>query len=256
MGDMRLVKEESEEERRISKIMTGSYDLNKWLDGGYERGVITLFYGPAASGKSNFVILCACHQAKKDKKVLFIDTEGSFSLDRVNQISGGVPEFVLKNIVILKPTNFQEQKNAFFKLLKELKSKNIGLIVVDSITMLYRLELADARQEGLEEVRKINSDLVKQMRALHEIARKSEIPVLITSQVYNEFLSEADWLSGKEPNVEIVGGDLLKYWSKCIIELQNKEGKKKAIIKKHRSLPEKELNFEICDEGIRRRGWL
>lgn len=69
------------EGKKENKIMTGSYDLNKWLDGGYEKEVITLFYGPAASGKSNFVVLAACHQAKKDKKVIFMDTEGSFSLD-------------------------------------------------------------------------------------------------------------------------------------------------------------------------------
>ena len=31
---------------------------------------------------------------------------------------------------------------------------------------------------------------------------------------------------------------------------------KKAIIKKHRSLPEKELSFEIINEGIRKKGWL
>jgi len=242
------------EEKIINKIMTGSHDLNKWLEGGYEKDIITLFYGPAASGKSNFIMLAACHEAKKDKKVIFIDTEGSFSIDRINQITGGIPEFVLKNIIILKPTNYQEQKEAFFKLLNELKSENIGLIVVDSITMLYRLELADARAKGIEEVRRVNFDLAKQMKALYETARKREIPVLITSQVYNEFLSEEDWLSGKQPGVEMVGGDLLRYWSKCIIELQNKNGKKKAIIRKHRSLPEKEFNFEIVNEGIRRRG--
>jgi len=242
------------EEKIINKVMTGSYDLNRWLEGGYEKDIITLFYGPAASGKSNFVMLAACHQAKKDKKVIFIDTEGSFCIDRINQITGGIPEFVLKNIIILKPTNFKEQKDAFFKLYNEIKSQNIGLIVVDSMTMLYRLELAEARDRGIEEVRKVNFDLAKQMKALYEISRKREIPVLITSQVYNEFLSEEDWLSGKQPGVEIVGGDLLKYWSKCIIELQNKNGRKKAIIRKHRSLPEKELNFEILNEGIRKRG--
>jgi len=238
----------------LTKIMSGSYDINKWLEGGYENDIITMFYGPAASGKSNFVILAACHNAKKDKKIIFIDTEGSFSIDRVNQICIGMPEFVLNNIIILKPTNFQEQKEAFFKLLKELKaSKNIGLVIVDSMTMLYRLELAEARKKGLEEIRKINNDLAKQMRALYEIARKKQIPVLVTSQVYNEFLSEEDWLAGKEAGVNVVGGDLMKYYSKCIIELQNKGGKKKAVIRKHRSLPEKELNFEIVDEGIRKR---
>ncbi len=252
-----LIMVESEEQKQITKIMTGSYDLNKWLDGGYEKDIITLLYGPYASGKSNFVILTACHQAKKNKKIIFIDTEGSFSIDRVNQITGGIPEFVLNNIMILKPTNFQEQKNSFFKLLREIKqSKNIGLVIVDSMTMLYRLELADARKKGIDEVKKVNNDLAGQMRALYEIARKNEIPILITSQVYNEFLSEEDWLSGKEAEIKVVGGDILKYYSKCMIELQNKNGKKKAIIRKHRSLPEKELSFEIVNEGVRKRGWI
>jgi len=241
----------------LNKVMTGSYDLNKWLEGGYETDIITLFYGPAASGKSNFVMLAACHQAKKGKKIIFIDTEGSFSVDRINQMSVGLPEFILKNIVLLKPTNFKEQKNSFLRLLKELReSKNIGLIIVDSITMLYRLELAEARRKGSDAISSINLDLAEQMKALFEIARKKEIPVLITSQVYSEFLSEEDWLAGKEAGVNIVGGDILKYWSKCIIELQNKHGKKKAIIRKHRSMPEKELNFEIINEGIRKKGWL
>lgn len=237
-----------------SKVMTGSRDLNLWLEGGYEKGIITLFYGPAASGKSNFVTLACCHLAKKDKKIVFIDSEGSFSLDRVKQISGGIPEMILKNVVIFKPTNFYEQKKVLMKLFKEYKSKNIGLVIVDSMVMFYRLELAEARKRGMEEVRRINNELANQMKSLYEIARKAEIPVLITTQVYSDFLNEEDWLMGKVAGVNVVGGDILKYWSKCIIELQNRSGRKKAIIRKHRSLPEKELNFEICNEGIRKRG--
>jgi hypothetical protein len=52
----------------------------------------------------------------------------------------------------------------------------------------------------------------------------------------------------------MVGGDLLKYWSKCLIEIQNFNGKRKLILKKHRSLPQKELAFEIINQGIRKRG--
>ncbi|MAG02829.1 DNA repair and recombination protein RadB [Candidatus Pacearchaeota archaeon] len=238
-----------------AKILTGSRDLNNWLNGGYERGIITLFYGPSASGKSNFVTLTASHQAKKNKKIIFIDTEGSFSVERIKQISNA-PDEILKNILILEPTNFQEQKKSFAKLLREIReSKNIGLIIVDSMTMLYRLELAEARKQGMEAVQEVNSDLANQMRALYEIARKRNIPVLITGQVYSEFITEEEWLSGKEAGVKIVGGDILKYWSKCIIQLENKNGKKKAILKKHRSLAEKELNFEIINEGIQKRGW-
>ena len=104
-------------------------------------------------------------------------------------------------------------------------------------------------------MRRINFDLIEQIKYLQEIARKRNIAVLVTTQVYNEFLSEEDWLAGKEAGVNVVGGDILKYWSKCLIELKN-NGKRQAIIRKHRSLPEKSLNFEICNEGIRKKGWL
>jgi DNA repair protein RadB len=240
-----------------TKLSTGSHDLNQLLQGGYERGIITLLYGPAASGKSNFVMLAATHQAQKDKKTIFIDTEGSFSIDRITQLSHNFPEKILQNIIILKPTNFQEQKSSFLKLLAELKkSQNIGLIIVDSITMLYRLELAEARKKGLTQIQEINSDLAKQVKTLNEIARKRDIPILITSQIYSGFLSEEDWLAGKQAQTNVVGGDLLKYWSKCIIELENRNSRKRAIIKKHRSIPEKTLNFEIINEGVRKRGWM
>ena len=39
------------------KILTGSQDLNEFLEGGYETGIITLMYGPAGSGKSNLAVL-------------------------------------------------------------------------------------------------------------------------------------------------------------------------------------------------------
>jgi DNA repair protein RadB len=245
-----------EKKSKYDKLMTGSYDVNNWLDGGFEKDIISCFYGPYASGKSNFMMLVSCHNAKKDKKVIFVDTEGGFSLDRIRQITGGLPEMVLKNIVLLKPTSFKEQKEAFLIIGKELKSKNIGLIVVDSMTMLYRLALADARKEDFEKVKSVNRDMNKMMQTLNDIARKQEIPVLITSQVYSEFLSEADWMAGKEAKVGVVGGDLIRYWCKCIIELQTVDGKKRAVIRKHRSLPEKVLNFDVVNEGIVKRGWL
>lgn len=228
----------------MAKISAGSYDLNKWLYGGYECDVITVLYGGSGTGKTNFCLLVAVSQAKKGNKVVYIDTEGGFSVERIKQLAGEESDKVLKNIFLLKPTSFTEQKKDFDKLLEYLKDE-ISLIIVDGMTILYRLEVADAREKSRESIQKINSELVRQMRTLAEIARKREIPVIITNQVYN-------W----EDEFKMVGGDILKYWSKCHIELVNDKNGRIAHLKKHRSLKEKSIEFEIVNSGIKKRGWI
>ena len=257
----KLVKESKESneprEDNRNKISAGSYDLNKFLAGGYDKDIITTIYGPAGCGKTNVCMIAAVSQAKKNRKVIFIDTEGGFSIERFKQILNNPEEYEnsIKNIILLKPTNFDEQRESFNRLLRELKNpRDIGLIIVDGMTMLYRLELAEHKDR--ESISRVNSELAWQMRCLAEIARKNNIPIMITNQVYNEFLSEEDFQAGKEREVFMVGGDILKYWSKCILEIKNERGKRSIIIRKHRSIGEKKLEFEIINSGIRKKGWL
>ena len=241
----------------IEKVSAGSFDLNKWLYGGYEAGIITMIAGPPASGKTNFVMLTACSQAKKGNKIIFIDTEGGFSPERVKQIVGEGYKEILKNILILGPTSFEEQKKLFLKMLEKVKKEHISMIIIDGMAMLYRLVLGDAiKQKDDEKVRQVNREMAEQLRILSEISRKQHIPILITNQVYTEFLTEEERRKGIKPEVNLVGGDLFKYWSKAIIELKNEGGKRKAVLIKHRSMPRKELNFEIKNKGIFKRGWI
>ncbi len=240
------------------KISSGSFDLNKWLYGGYEKDVITMIAGPPGSGKTNFAVLASCSQAKHGNKVIFIDTEGGFSIERIKQIVGKENfDAILSNIILLNPLSFNEQKKSFETLLNHLKNQQIGLIVVDGMAMRYGLELGDAlKSQDDEKIRQVNRDVAKQMRTLAEIARKNNIPVIITNQVYESFVPEEEWKKGVRGEVNIVGGDLFRYWSKCIIELRMENGKRKALLQKHRSLREKELNFEIRNLGIFKRGWI
>ena len=228
------------------KISAGSYDLNKWLFGGYESDIISVIYGGPGSGKTNFCLLAAVSQAKKGNKVIFVDTEGGFSSDRVKQLVNGDLDYkeVLKNILLLSPTNFDEQKDAFKKINTYMKDE-ISLIIVDGMTILYRLDFAAAREKDLGAMQKINSLLVEQMKTLSEIARKKNIPVIVTNQVYR-------W----EDERKMVGGDIMNYWCKCIIELTNDHGKRVAYLRKHRSMKEKELEFKISDSGIKKAGWI
>lgn len=244
-------------EVRTEKVSAGSFDLNKWLFGGYEKGVISMIAGPPGSGKTNFCILAAASQARKGNKVVFIDTEGGFSPERVRQIVGDDYEKILGNILMLEPKTFDEQKKTFKELLSRVKKEHVSLIVVDSMAMLYRLELGDAIQmKETETIQKVNREVANQMRTLAEIARNEGIAVIITNQVYKGFQSEEDWKAGKQADMNIVGGDLFKYWSKAIIELQVNGNKRKAVLLKHRSLPQKEMNFDIRNKGIFRRGWI
>ncbi|MFW5846591.1 MAG: DNA repair and recombination protein RadB [Nanoarchaeota archaeon] len=249
--------------RNSKKISTGSYDFNTWLCGGYETDVISMIAGPPGSGKTNFSILAACSQARKNNKVLFIDTEGGFSVERVKQIVGEDKlDRILSNILVLQPTSFSEQKQTFEKLQSKIKTGHIGLIVIDGMAMLYRLELGDAiKTKDDEKIREVNREVAKQMRTLAEISRKQKIPILITNQVYKDFVKRDESANNNKDNqvemqkFNIVGGDLFKYWSKCIIQLENGIlGKKKARLLKHRSLPEKEIGFVIKDKGLFKKG--
>ena len=224
-----------------NKIPTGSKILDIMLDSGYEKDVITTIYGPAGSGKTALCLLCSINISRTGKKVVYVDCEGGFSLERFRQICFHISQDykkILDNIIFLRPTSFEEQKKSFEKL-KDIVNDKIGLIVVDTIAMLYRLELGKS-----EEVHEVNRELGRQIAYLTEIARKKNIPILITNQVYTDF--------DARDKVNIVGGDILKYGSKCLIELQiTPNGNRRCILKKHRSLQaEKEIIFKIVEGGI------
>ena len=215
----------------------GSEVIDNLLEGGFESDEITTIYGPGASGKTNICLIAAAHTASQGKKVIYIDTEGGFSLERLKQIALDYKN-VLDKTIFLKPTSFKEQKKVFLQL-KDIINNKIGLIVVDTVSMLYRLELG---KNG--EAQEANRELGKQLSYLSEIARKKNIPILITNQVYASF--------DEKDKVNMVGGDLLKYGSKCLIELQiTPASNRRLILKKHRSIEEeKEILFKIVDGGI------
>lgn len=218
------------------KVSSGSALIDSLLNGGFETDIITTIYGPAGSGKTNICLLAVIRAVLDNKKVIYIDTDSSFSIERLKQLTKDY-EKLLEKIFFLKPTTFEEQKKSFDKL-RELSEEQIGLIIVDSISMLYRLELGKT-----EYVYDVNKELGLQISYLNEIARKKNIPVLITNQVYTDF---------QDNKIKMVGGDLLKYGSKCLIELKKfHKGIRAAVIKKHRSIEEdKIVYFKIVGNGI------
>jgi len=222
----------------VSKVSSGNKDLDNSLSGGYDNDVITTFYGPSGSGKTTLCIMAAINTVRNGKRVIYIDTEASFSVERLKQIASDDYEKIMKNMLFLKPMNFEDQKKAFDKL-RTIVDDTIGLIIVDTISMLYRLALGQSK-----DVYDINRKLGMQLSFLTEISRRRTIPVLIANQVYSNF-DERD-------KVNMVGGDILRYGSKTLIELQSyHNGIRNMIVRKSRSLPEgKSFSFKLIEKGI------
>jgi DNA repair protein RadB len=229
------LKDETTDLSMARKLSSGVDFIDALLDGGYERDAITTIYGPAGAGKTNLAVLAAVHAAKKGKKVVFIDTEGGFSVTRLKQLCVDHKK-VLQNVIFLNPTSFDEQKRAFEKL-PSLISKKISLIIIDTICMLYRFD----KKQG-DTIFEHNRDLSAQIAKLTEITRKSKVPVLMTNQIYTSF---------RDGGMKMVGGDVLTYGSKCLLELHLRGSHRRLILKKHRSIAAgKSCDFRIIETGL------
>ncbi|MBI4214517.1 DNA repair and recombination protein RadB, partial [archaeon] len=188
---------------------------------------------PAGSGKTNICLQALVANARQ-KRVAFIDTEGGFNDKRLEQIAGGFKERVLKNTILLEPTSFKEQKNTVEGAVRARPA----LIIADSMTHLYRLELDD------DNVTKTNRELSRQLQQLVTYARTANIQVLVTNQVYTNVDTKL---------VEPVGGDVLRYASKAIVELAKTDvdGVRSATLRKHSFKRENEsVKFRIGERGL------
>ncbi|MDH7508380.1 MAG: DNA repair and recombination protein RadB [Methanomassiliicoccales archaeon] len=220
----------------MDRIPFGCATLDSMLDGGIETGCLTLIYGEAGTGKTSLCLLLSCNIVKHGRKVAYIDTEG-VSLDRLRQIAGGDFDVIVKNILFSEVHSFDEQEKMVDRAVKMAEGNpDIGLIVLDSATMYYRLT---SRQEERSERRSIANQTVK----LLSVARKMNIPILLTSQVYTDV---------EKGTYEALGGHALHHNAKVIIRLEKlSPGRRRAILVKHRHLPENRIaEFVLTDRGI------
>ena len=185
-------------------ITTGSMFLDKILDGGLPRGEVTLLYGEAETGKTSLAIQCAVNSARMGFKTLYVDCEGTFTPQRLSQIASGDVEEVSSMIILMRPSTFQEQTEIIDSL-ERVINKRFGLIVFDTVTSLYRSELAEK-----DEIFSLNRELNRQVAILTEIAKTTPLSILLLSQVRSS-MQESDFTP--------VATRILKFWSNSVIRL-------------------------------------
>ncbi|MEM2138966.1 MAG: AAA family ATPase [Candidatus Woesearchaeota archaeon] len=210
-------------------------------------GFVNGIYGNASSGKTTFCLLAAISAIEKNKKVIYIDTEKSFNIERLKQLAKN--KEIIKNfektmelLFLLQPKDFYEQNQQILNIYKS-KSSKFFILIIDSISNLYKLELN-------KEPKKINSIMAEQIQSLIRIARDKDKIVLITNQVTSD-------MQNKE--FKMIGGKMIKNMCKTIIELNKMDDRKdlnekiKATLIKN-LLNEKNIGkniyFSIKENGI------
>ncbi|WP_247729323.1 DNA repair and recombination protein RadB [Halovivax limisalsi] len=227
-------------------ISTGCEPIDELLGGGFERGTVTQLYGPPAAGKTNLALAGAVEAAADGGTVVYIDTEG-LSVDRFDQllsarVDGDADdvanvESIASRIVIEEALDFSEQAEAVRDA--EEFADRADLIVLDSATGFYRLERGGDEHAG-DALRQVTS----QITHLLSLARKHEIAVVITNQVFAD--PDAN-------RTRALGGNTLDHWTGTIVRIDRfRGGNRRATLEKHRAKPEGDsVQFRITSAGLR-----
>jgi DNA repair protein RadB len=213
-------------------LSLGCPPLDILLGGGLESGIITRVYGEAGTGKTNLCLQAARECVLSGKKVAYIDTEG-VSIERIRQICVDCDyKKILHEILFFTPTSFESQEQMIHDA---IAMKAVGLVIVDTITMFYRLNLEDDREGGIR-------SFTRQVTNLQVAAREKDLFVIITEQVYTDKAGEVKPFTNRDA----------EHMTKTILRLDRKGiGQREATIIKHRSQPEgKKACFRISAVGL------
>jgi DNA repair protein RadB len=219
------------------RLPTGVASIDRLLDGGLETDAVTEIYGEGGSGKSLFCLEVAVRVAREGRWVIYVDTEG-VSVDRLRSIAGDELERLLKRFLLSTPTSLEEQGRAVATacaLAREGK-RPVGLLVVDSATFFYRLSLSGSDEDEARQA------LSLELADLVVTALSANVPVVITNQV---------WRSLQSGTLEPLGGSFLNHAAKTILRFDRLAGpRRRAVLVKHRSLPEGTAEFRITSTGL------
>jgi RecA/RadA recombinase len=187
---------------------------------------LSLVYGPSASGKSTLAMQSSLEFARKGK-VLFLDTEKSFSIDRIKLMCDDYEE-LLENIMVISIKDFDDQFEKLKQVEELVRTGKFCYVVIDSFGFFYRHGLHN------QDYTEVNEKAVLMLRNLKHVSA-SGVPVLVTNQVY----------TGQDGQVKTVGGSMIRNFSDSIIELELEPRK----IMNHK--PEKnEIKFKIDNSGF------
>lgn len=236
----------------IIQITTGSKELDKLLQGGFETGSITELFGEFRCGKSQIchTIAVTCQlpvdQGGGEGKCMYIDTEGTFRPERLLAVAeryGLNGTDVLDNVAYARAYNSDHQTKLLVQAAAMMSETRYALLVVDSATAMYRTDYS-----GRGELSERQMHLARFLRKLLRLADEFGVAVVITNQVVAQVDGGAMFCADpKKP----IGGHIMAHASTTRLYLRKGRGETR-ICKVYDSpcLPESEATFAINADGI------
>jgi RecA/RadA recombinase len=232
-------------EERECRLQTGTL-VDGMIRGGLPPSASFLLYGEPATGKSEICItmavLCPDH-------VIFIDTEGSFRAQRLQEICnarGLDYKTIASKITYYRPINWIEQMYLLQNLPSPADVGKIGLIIVDSLTKLFRgIEFA-----GRGELN-VRQPLIREWGInLKEVAENYGCGWVLTTQVYQKPDSSSSFMP-EWTTFQAVGGLGLEHQTSYTMILRHGEGNVKiARLVDADDVPLGERPFRITAKGV------
>ncbi len=179
--------------------------LDRILNGGLNTGVVTHVYGEAASGKTTLGLLFVSVMCRLGFGSVYINSEDTSPFERLEQMTRKSFKDIETMVKILKPRDFNEQ-GILIEDIELYMRRETRLIVVDTLTKLYRLALED-KKTNYSNHRELN----RQAGLLKGLADNRDVAILVLNQVTAK-------MNGID-KVEPVAENIMDYWSDYIIEL-------------------------------------
>lgn len=171
------------------KISSGSVELDNLLGGGFFSGRVTEVYGESGSGKTQLCFqLCVNYQlnSKDDRDIVYVDTVGKFRPERIAEIYGNKKEEIFKRISSVRARTWTQQIDVLNKINK-ITSKNVGLLIIDTVTDNLVLEFESEKNFKDRQVA-----LSKHLHELAVTAINKDIAVVVTNTVRNRIQTDGN----------------------------------------------------------------
>ncbi len=221
------------------RLTTGCKTIDSILQGGLTKGTITSISGESSTGKTQIAFQTAMLASNENKRVLFIDTCGTFRPERIISMCKARKldhEAILKKIMVIRINEFEEQIKIIGQSIRINRANKFKVLIIDTLTGT----LADL-STNIQEANRISAKIALHLNDLSHLASELDIYMLITNGIRESFRTN--------DNKSEAGGAAVSQGIHFQVRL-GLDGNKTYAENIYPSFTRKRVNYRIKNEGI------